>query len=193
MDLFIEKGGIYFSIILKPTISPMHAPKTTLMAAVAVARTIKKLFDLKPKLKWPNDVLIDNKKVCGILAEMDAEIDRINFINLGIGINVNNNISKKEKMAISLKEALGKRVDRKMFFTILLEEIKKLYHFLESPDLLKEWKNLSVTLGKNVKIIELDKKIIGKAIDIDENGALIIETHDGTLKSIFAGDCVHLR
>ncbi|MHC1579031.1 MAG: biotin--[acetyl-CoA-carboxylase] ligase, partial [Dehalococcoidia bacterium] len=87
-------GGIYFTIILRPRISPAYAPRINLMASVAVAATIKKLFGLKVGLKWPNDVLIEGRKVCGILAEMDAEMDVVNFVNAGIGINANTTVSQ---------------------------------------------------------------------------------------------------
>jgi len=188
-----SKGGIYFTVILRPKITPLYAPRINLMASIAVARTIRKLFNLKAELKWPNDVLLNGKKICGILAEMDAEIDKINYVNLGIGINVNNIISKQEETAISLKEILGKEVDRKSFFYSLLKELKETQALLNKADLLEEWKRLSATLNKIVKVITINGEIIGKAIDIDAYGALLIKTSEGSLKSIFAGDCIHLR
>ena len=90
------KGGIYFTIILRPKISPAYAPRINLMAAVAVAKTIGRLFGLKAELKWPNDVLIEGKKACGILAEIDAEIDKVNSVNLGIGINADHSDSQND-------------------------------------------------------------------------------------------------
>jgi len=187
------QGGIYFTLVLRPRISPAYAPRINLMASIAVAVTIKKLFGLKAKLKWPNDVLIENKKVCGILAEMDAEMDAVNFVNVGIGINANTSIPQFEKTATSLKDALGREISRKEFLNTLLVEIEHWQSLLMKADLLEEWKKLSGTLGKDVRVVAPDDVIVGRAIDIDTTGALIIRESDGSLKKAMAGDCIHLR
>ena len=186
------KGGIYFNLLLRPRISPAYAPRINLMASVAVAATIKKLFGLKAELKWPNDVLIEGKKLCGILADMDAEMDVVNFVNLGIGINANTSIPQFEKTATSLKDALGKEISRKEFLSVLLMEIERQQPLLMKADLLEEWKKLSVTLNKDVRIVAPGEVIIGRAIDIDTTGALIVKERDGSLKKAMAGDCIHL-
>ena len=186
------KGGIYFTIVLRPKISPAYAPRINLMAGIAVAATIGKLFGLKAELKWPNDVLIAGKKVCGILAEMDAEMDAVNFVNVGVGINANTSISQFEKTATSLKEALGKEISRKEFLGAMLMEMKRRQSVLMKANLLEEWKKLSATLNRDVKIMAPSEVIVGRAIDIDATGALIIRQRDGSLKSAVAGDCIHL-
>ena len=186
------EGGIYFTLILRPKISPAYASRINLMAAVAVAATIRKLFGLKAELKWPNDVLIEGRKVCGILAEMDAETDVINFVNLGIGINANTSVPRFEKMATSLKDVLGKEISRKEFLSALLLEIKRRQALLMEEDLLEEWKKLSVTLNKDVKVIAPGEVIVGRAIDVDTTGALIIRDMNGSLRNAVAGDCIHL-
>jgi BirA family biotin operon repressor/biotin-[acetyl-CoA-carboxylase] ligase len=186
------KGGIYFTLILRPKISPVYAPRINLMASVAVATTIRKLFGLKAELKWPNDVLIEGRKVCGILAEMDAEMDVVNSVNLGIGINANTPIPQFEKMATSLKDALGKVISRKEFLSALLIEIKRQQALLMEANLLEEWKKLSATLNKDVRIVAPGEVIIGRAIDVDTTGALIIKERNGSLKKAMAGDCIHL-
>ena len=187
-----SESGIYFTIILRPKISPVYAPRINLMASVAVAKTIRSLFGLKAELKWPNDVLIEGKKVCGILAEMDAEIDKVNSVNVGIGVNANNLISEHERKATSLREQLGREIPRKDFLSSLLKEISEQQALLTKVDLLEEWKSLSATLNKDVMIMAQDEEIVGKAIDIDANGTLIVKTRDGSLRNIFAGDCVHV-
>lgn len=186
------KGGILFTLILRPKISPAYAPRINLMASVAVAKTIRKLFGLRAELKWPNDVLIKGRKVCGILAEMEAEMDKVNFINLGIGINANTPTSQYEKMATSLKEELRKEISRKQLLNSLLKEIAKQQALLTGNKLLEEWKKLSATLNKQVKIVTPGEEITGQAIDIDTNGALVIKSKDGSLRSVIAGDCIHL-
>jgi len=187
------EGGIYFTIVLRPRISPAYAPRINLMASVAVAATIRKLLGLKAELKWPNDVLIEGKKVCGILAEMDAEMDVVNFVNVGIGINANTSVPQFKKTATSLKDMLRREISRKEFLSALLVEIERRQALLMEADLLDEWKNLSVTLNKDVRIAAPGEVIVGRAIDIDTTGALIIKERNGSLKKAMAGDCIHLR
>jgi BirA family biotin operon repressor/biotin-[acetyl-CoA-carboxylase] ligase len=187
------EGGIYFTVILRPKISPAYAPRMSLMASVAVASAIRRLLGLKAELKWPNDVLIEGKKVCGILAEMNAELDAVNFINLGIGINANTSISQQEEKASSLKDLLGKEISRKEFFRSVLVELEERQGLLTTTDLVEEWKSLSATLGKDVRILAPGEEITGKAVDIESSGALMIRAKDGSLRSAIAGDCIHLR
>jgi BirA family biotin operon repressor/biotin-[acetyl-CoA-carboxylase] ligase len=187
------KGGIYLTLILRPKISPVYAPRINLMASVAVATTIRKLFGLNAELKWPNDVLIESRKVCGILAEMDAEMDVVNFVNVGIGINANTSIPQFAKTATSLKDVLGREISRKEFLSVLLREIERQQALLMEADLIKEWKKLSGTLNKYVRILSPGEVIVGRAIDIDTSGALIIKEREGSLKKALAGDCIHLR
>ena len=189
---FSPEGGIYFTLILKPRISPIHAPRITLMSSVAVAKAIRKLFGLKAELKWPNDVLIEGRKVCGILAEMDAEMDVINFVLLGIGINANTPIPRFGEGVTSLKEELGRVVSRKELLNSVLKEISKQQALLTKGDLLEEWKNLSATLNRDVRVVSPGEEIEGRAIDIDTNGALIVRGKDGSLKRAIVGNCIHL-
>ena len=186
------EGGIYFTIILRPKISPAYAPRVNLMAATAVAATIKKLFGLRAELKWPNDVLIAGKKVCGILAEMDAEMDVVNCVNVGIGINANTSIPQFERTVTSLRDVLGRVISRKELLTALLVEIERRLPSLMKADLLEEWKKLSATLNRDVRISSLGEEVIGQAIDIDATGALILKSKDGSLRTVLVGDCIHL-
>jgi BirA family biotin operon repressor/biotin-[acetyl-CoA-carboxylase] ligase len=187
------EGGIYFTLVLRPRISPAYAPRINLMASIAVAATIRKLFGLNAELKWPNDVLVEGKKVCGILSEMDAEMDVVNFVNVGIGINANTSIPQFEKTATSLKNALRREISRKEFLNALLVEVERRQAVLMEADLLEEWKKFSVTLNKDVRIVAPGEVIVGQAIDIDTTGALIIKERDGSSKKAMAGDCIHLR
>ena len=163
------------------------------MAAVAVAATIRKLFGLDAQLKWPNDVLIAGKKVCGILAEMDAETDVVNFVNVGIGVNANNSVARFEKTATSLKDVLGGGISRKEFLSALIGEIERRRPLLLKADLLREWKELSATLDREVRVVSLGEEITGRAADIDFTGALMLKTTDGSLRTVLAGDCSYLR
>lgn len=186
-------GGIYFTVILRPRINPTYAPRINLMAAVAVASAIKRLFGLKAQLKWPNDVLIEGKKVCGILAEMEAEMDVVNFVNVGIGINANSSIPRFRRTATSLKDVVGKEISRKEFLGVLMTEIDRRLPLLMTRQLLEQWKELSATLNKQVRIASVGEEVAGKAVDIDDSGALLVKGEDGSVRTVLVGDCVHLR
>ena len=187
------EGGIYFTVILRPRISPAYAPRINLMAAIAVATVIRNLFGLNAELKWPNDVLITGRKVCGILAEMDAEIDVVNFVNVGIGINANTSISQFEETATSLRDIRGREVSRRELLRVLIREIERWQPLLMHEDLLREWKRLSATLNKEVRVVSLGEEVTGQAIDINATGALILKGKDGSLRTVLVGDCIHLR
>ncbi len=191
-EWFSPRGGIYFAIILKPKISPIYAPRINLMASVAVAKAIRTFCGLKAELKWPNDVLLAGRKVCGILAEMEAEVDAISYVNLGIGINVNASVSQCEKGATSLRDELGRGVSRRQFLSTVLKEISEQQAVLTGEELLREWKSLSATLNREVRIVTPGEEIVGRAVDIDASGALILRSGDGSLRSAVAGDCIHL-
>jgi len=124
---------------------------------------------------------------------MNAEMDVVDFVNVGIGINANTFIPQFEKMATSLKDALGRKISRKELLTVLLEEIEQWQPRLMKDDLLEEWRKLSATLNKSVRIAAPGEVIVGRAIDIDTTGALIIKQSNGSLKKAVAGDCIHLR
>ena len=196
-DFFSPKyKSILFSLILRPNCLPKDAPKFTLLAAVAIIQAMKK-FNLHAGIKWPNDIIFDNKKVVGILTEMSAEIDRVNFIVIGIGINAN--IAPEEfpddikKIAASLSEMNGgENIERVKFFRAVLEECDKLYTETISrgfDKIIDLWKKYNVTLNNEIKIISAEggETFTGKAIDIDDDGALIVKTSEG-LKTFYAGD-----
>ncbi len=186
-----QNGGIYFTAILKPNISPMKIQLLNLAAGVAVAKAIRKTFGLNANLKWPNDVLINGKKVCGILSEIDAESDIVNFMNLGVGINVNNDIPI-ENGAVSIKKLLGKSVSRKGIFKRVTENIRESELSMNIENMLSQWRDLSSTLDSYVRVVTHRKIIEGKAIDIDSNGALLVRTGNG-IERVIAGDCIHVR
>lgn len=194
------KGGIWLSTILRPKLSVEDSPKLTLMASLAVARTINQLFKLKAEVKWPNDVLINGKKVCGILTEANTKGRIVNFVVIGIGVNANVELDSlpKEvrKIATSLKHELNREINRERFLSILLEKMEHYYFMLtkgKSSQILKKWKNLCGFLGSYIEVTSLKEKIEGIAMDVDENGALIVRLRNGTLKRILSGDVTLVR
>ena len=188
--------GIYFSIILKPDILPVHVPKITLLAAVSAVSAIRKLTQLPALIRWPNDILINKGKVCGILTEMDAEADRVNFIILGIGINVTAKHSDLPKGATSLLEEGAKDISRCQLLRRLLEELESHYVIFKKrgfKPIIQEWQDLSAILGSRVKIVSHSEKIEGQAAGVDPDGALIIRLDSGFQKKITAGDVELVR
>ena len=125
------EGGIWFSIILRPKVDPEDALKLTLIAAAVVAKVIDDMFKLKAEVKWPNDIIINGKKVCGILTEMITKGNMVDFVVIGVGINANINLDsfpkRLRKLLISLREELKEDVDRKRFLCALLEEFEQCY------------------------------------------------------------------
>lgn len=194
-SFFSPVGGIWFSFILRPTFLPQDAPKCTLMAAVSVAKAME-AFGFHVGIKWPNDILYDGKKLVGILTEMHAEMDRINYIVIGIGINVNIPESafpdELREFATSLQIISGSSVPRLKFFQSVLENMEELYITATSNGfypIMEEWRQCSATLGHEVQVIGVgrDERFTGKAVDIDEDGALLIDTEMGR-RRVVAGD-----
>jgi BirA family biotin operon repressor/biotin-[acetyl-CoA-carboxylase] ligase len=183
--------GIYVSVILRPDISPNETPKITLVAAVSVAGAIRKKTGLQALIKWPNDVLVNGKKVCGILTEMNAEADKVRFLIVGIGINVNANPSQLPKTATSIKDQTGDKTDRIEFAKALLEEFDKNYLNFKTrgfKPILDEWRDFSATLGRRVRVDFKGRHIEGQAMDVDESGALLVRMDNGFIERILSGD-----
>ena len=186
--------GIWVSILLRPDFLPQEAPKCTLMAAVAVAQAMEK-FGLRAAIKWPNDILHDGRKLVGILTEMSAEMDRVNYIVIGIGINVN--IAEEDfpeelrPIATSLMQMKGEPLSRVAFLQELLRALDVLYADVQRAgfgSVLSAWREYAITLGQEVRVIGVAGETFeGMAADIDEDGALLIDTPEGK-KRVLAGD-----
>lgn len=191
-------GGIYLSIILKPDIPPDHLHRLTLVTGVAAVETLNEL-GLNAEIKWPNDILINEKKVCGILTEIDAEADAMNYVIIGIGVNANTKLDTLPPItmlqATSLKEETGQVVDRIAITQRFLERFEQYYvTFLTDgfPSVLKQWREYSSTIGRRVKIVTRFRTILGEAVGVDHDGALIVELDDGTVEKEITGTCFHL-
>ena len=188
--------GIYLSLILRPKISPADCPILTLMSAVSICEAIKEVTGLDAQIKWPNDILIHHKKVAGILTEMNAEVDKVNFVVIGVGLNVNNDKKTLIAQATSLKEQKQEPVSRIHLLQELLRRIEENYFILEnrgSQEIINKWRNFSLTLGKRIKVYCQNKRIEGQAIDIDRDGTLLIRKDSGILQKVSSGDVMHCR
>lgn len=189
-----KNSGIYMSMLLRPNIKPMHGSMLTLIAGLAVKKAIFTNTGLECKLKWPNDIVISNKKICGILIQMSSEIDYINYIVIGIGINVNNNDFTEDlkDVATSLKLIGGKEYNRKALIIEIIKEFEKLYkEFLtcESLDfIIEDYNKACVNIGKKVRVEMNGKNIVGEAIKVVENGGLMILSDNGEELIINSGE-----
>lgn len=187
--------GVWMSIILKPDLNPMDAVKLTQIAAAAIVNAAGEL-NIKTLVKWPNDIVINHKKTCGILTEMNAELTRINYVVVGIGINVNtenNEFSEDIKeIATSLKVETEKHVNRQELVGRILNNFETLYEeFIKHSNIAASvniCRNNSAVIGKEIFILSKDKKIEVKAIDIDEDGRLLVEHNDGRQEYIISGE-----
>jgi len=185
------KGGLYFTIILRPLIELTDSARINLHAATVLAGTLKKMFSFDAKVKWPNDILVNEKKIAGLLTEMEAESDRIIYMNIGIGINVNNDPTSHEPGASTLRRLVGRPVSRKHLLASFLDDFEADFSTATSNKVIKRWKQSTMTLNRQVEVVTPHAVTRGKAIDIDENGGLMILQNDGSIKTVVYGDCFH--
>jgi BirA family biotin operon repressor/biotin-[acetyl-CoA-carboxylase] ligase len=189
------RGGLYLSIILRPKLKLPEATRIVIFSAVATAETIRQ-YCPDARVKWPNDVLIGDKKICGILTELVTKNSKIDFVVVGIGVNVNLGAAALPKNTLvaptSLKCELKKEVPLNEFAERLLAEFDRFYP-KRFDEVLRRWRTYSATLGKNVRIESFDAAYEGKALDIDELGRLVLLGKDGKKSAVEVGDCVHLR
>ena len=186
--------GIYMSILLKPSLDPTKVAKLTLIGAAAVYKALSDI-DIEAKIKWPNDIVISGKKVCGILTEMSCELNIINHIIMGIGINVNLDDydipAELRDKATSLKVLTGNAYNRRELLAIILNHFEKLYDSFKNDLNLEETINIckehSAILNKEVQIIQGNNIRTGKAIDINNEGELIVEFDNG-IETVFSGE-----
>lgn len=185
------EGGLYFTLVMRPDIPPVMSPLVIFGTASVLARTLREFCGVEARVKWPNDILIHGSKVSGMLSEMESAGDQVSFVNIGIGINMNNDLPPDLPFATSIKKISGKTCSRKAFLSEFLDHLEKRMHQPDLASVITEWKSCSATLGRQVRIISRQGVAEGKAVDVDPNGALIVRTADGTLKKIFYGDCIH--
>ena len=181
-------GGIWVSLVCRPDIPTAHAPIYTLAAAVAATEALREI-GVDAEIKWPNDILVDGKKIVGILTEMEGEADRVSWIVVGIGINANIDPETVPGTATTVREQVGE-VNRAKLTRSLIERFEQ---YRRDPDgVLSAWREFSDTLGRRVRVETPGGDVVGKAVDIEFPGTLIVETEDGPTR-VSAGDCEHLR
>ena len=193
--------GIYMSVILKPVLPPEEVQIITLAASVAVVSAFDRLAGIRAGIKWPNDVLLDGKKVCGILTEMNSEMERVNFIVLGIGVNFS---SGQEEFppefagrATSLQayaDQCGidmKGAGRLEIIRAVLKELDGIYRLVlkkKHKEIIQKWKEYAVTIGRDVRIISGETEYAAFAEDVTEDGKLVVRCDDGSVRLVQSGE-----
>lgn len=189
---FSDEGGLYCTLILRPQLPATSAFLMNFITSTALVETIRDLIGLDARVKWPNDILIGEKKLSGMLSEMEASAELVEFVNVGIGINVNNDPTKDEKRATSIAVELGHEIKRRDLLTGFLDRLFGKLENLQPESAVDEWKKYTMTIGRQVKIVTLKETAEGEAVDIDNSGALILLQRDGSTKRIIYGDCFHI-
>lgn len=186
--------NIYLSIILRPQMQPMQAPMLTLVMAHSIAKTLRDVPEINVKIKWPNDIVLHKKKVCGILTEMSAEIDYINYVVIGVGINVNGDQvpEELEKSATTLSIEEKKKFKRSELIAAILKQFETDYElFCETKDLSefqKTYNQILVNQDREVRVLEPGNEYNGYALGINETGELLVRREDGRIEKVFAGE-----
>jgi len=186
--------GIWMSLILRPDIEPIHAAKMTQIAAAAMNEAIVRVTGLDAGIKWPNDIIVSRKKVCGILTEMSAELNTVNYVVVGIGVNVNVEEFPEEirETATSLKIESGKSLKRKDIVVEFVKQFETLYNAYIKEESLQSTLNYcrthSVTIGQKVRIIHKNETLFGEAMDLNQDGELLVKFENGEVKPVFYGE-----
>jgi BirA family transcriptional regulator, biotin operon repressor / biotin---[acetyl-CoA-carboxylase] ligase len=187
--------GIYVSLVLRPRFQPAEAPKMTLLAGVALAETLIPIVPSRVTIKWPNDVLAGEKKVAGILIEVSTEIDSIDYMVVGVGLNVNTPTgcfpAELRERATSLATEIGHTVDRTEILRVFLERLERYYDLIGREGfapVIKRWRELSDMAGRRVRVHSFDRSLEGTIAGIDDEGVLLVKASEGTLHRVIAGD-----
>jgi BirA family biotin operon repressor/biotin-[acetyl-CoA-carboxylase] ligase len=189
------KGSLAISLILKPSLD--NLPQLVMIASLAVVRAIKKVTGLETRIKWPNDVLIKGKKVCGILIESEVKGDRINFAVIGIGINANFDpltFPEISDIATSLSHELAAEVSKAELASALLSELEQLYLEAQAgAPVHREWQENMEMLGRWIQVKTGETVEHGKAETVTRDGSLVLRRADGSLAEIVAGDVTVIK
>lgn len=194
-----QTGGIWATIVVMPKLNVDQTFSIMMAGSLALARAIRHEFGLSALIKWPNDVFIGDKKVAGMTLELSADEDILRYCLIGVGIDVNVSVERTmpniSKLVTSISDELGHEVERAQFFAKFLKEFERRYQMVlmgETEPLFREWRSLSYTLHRRVRIRTMKESFEGEAIDIDEHGALLVHRDGGEVERVIAGDCFML-
>ncbi len=191
-------GGIWLSLVVKPNVDHSKIPMITLATGVAVVKTLERIGIENAEIKWPNDVMINDKKVCGILTEAITKFNSIESVIIGVGIDANFDVNvlseELQEGTTTLDIELGHRVNENEIIRFFLEEFERIGILFEEGGferILKEWRKYSYSIGKIVEVREpFSKSYDGYVLGISREGALVVEKIDGTLEKVISGECI---
>lgn len=186
-----DPGGLYATLVLRPEIPVVDSPRLSFAASLEMVETLRDLTGVQAAVKWPNDVLVGERKLAGMLSEMEAGGDLVTFVNIGIGLNVNNDPTAANSEATSLYRLTGKRIRRQALLSAFLDRMERRLTAGGLARAIENWKGLTVTLGRKVRVQTLKEAVWGHAEDVDDQGALILRTDGGERRRIVFGDCFH--
>ncbi len=202
-------GGLFFTYILQPEVPYNLSWRYNCAASLSLVKVLSELYKIVAVIKWPNDILVPDKKVskdelswqnyfgckkiAGILSDMQIKSELIEYINIGIGINVNNDPSHKVPDSCSVKKLIGKNASRKELLTSFLKTLEVYLSNIDNINLIDEWNKYSIITDAQVKVVTSQKTLFGKAVGIDNEGALLLELEDGSIKKVIYGDCFPMK
>ncbi len=186
-----DPGGLWITLILTPDTPPALAYLYNFAASLSLSLTLETLFKLDVRVKWPNDLLLDGKKLAGLLSEIETRADMIRFLLVGIGINVNNDPSSSAFEAISIGQALGGPVSRQKILARFFRDFTHRIQDLNVPDIMAAWKQRTSTIGTRVRVETRHQIVEGLAEDVDDTGTLWVKDDKGQHHPIIYGDCFH--
>lgn len=197
---FSPRGGLWLSLVLRPEIEARECSKLMAASALAVAETIREVCGLSPSIKWPNDILVEEKKVSGILLELECCDGRVSFVVVGIGVNLNIGLAELPEevraLAGTLKDIMGTPVDHERFLRTFLQKCECYYSLFKSgrhDKIVDEWRRSLSTVGRKVRVIVPGETVEGQAVGVGDDCSLLICSVEGETKAISVGDCIHLR
>ncbi|MEJ5359493.1 MAG: biotin--[acetyl-CoA-carboxylase] ligase [Desulfobacterales bacterium] len=184
-----EEGGLYVTIVMRPRIPVLFSPRVNFLVSCTLVTLLRRDFGVDAGVKWPNDILVGGRKLCGLLSEMEAEGEEVAFVNVGVGLNVNNDPPRVRPPAVSLAQLLGRKISRREVLARLLDDLEKEASAAPWEGIIARWKGHTVTLGKPVRVSTGTEEVRGVARDIDPFGALLVEEPGGRLRTVLHGDC----
>ncbi|MEW6076727.1 MAG: biotin--[acetyl-CoA-carboxylase] ligase [Thermodesulfobacteriota bacterium] len=189
-----DDGGLYFTMVIKPegVVRPAEAVKFNFMASLALAETIREECRVDARVKWPNDLMVEGRKLSGMLSEMEAPDGVIDYVNIGIGLNVNNDPPAIDPPPVSLRSLTGRSFSRIRILGLFLDRFEALLQ--NRPDfaaVMTGWKKYAGSLNREVTIVTLRETLHGFAEDVDGQGALVLRLADGTRRTVCCGDCFY--
>ena len=186
--------AIAFTLLLRPKLSPDRISMVTLVMGLAVTNAVNSLYGVSAGIKWPNDVVITGRKLCGILTEMSAEVRQVNYIVIGVGINANLTSFPEEirEIATSLKLEMGRDINRAELIARVMTEFERLYAEFEAQGdlgaVMQEYNELCLNAGSKVRVLDPNGEYTGTSRGINSMGELLVETEDGQMQEVYAGE-----